>query len=143
MIKTCTISFYGQLTRRVFASPSRRFFSSKGVPVITKTELEELIKSKRKDYVLIDVREHREVDSTGLIPTAHHVPLAKLYQGLNIPRDWEANFGFRLPKKTDILIFYCKLGGRSHSAAVEAQSKGYINVKNYVGSAKEWFYSEK
>jgi len=57
--------------------------------------------------------------------------------------DWEANFDIPLPKKNDTIIFYCKMGGRSRQAAALARSKGYTNVKNYVGSAQEWFYSEK
>jgi len=152
-------------TRHVFAlrSPfvfhsSHRFivrcFSSEGsiptitkvelgtIPTITKAELEELIESET-GYVLLDVREDHEVRRTGLIPTAHHVPLDSLFMCLNEPRKWRPTFGFRRPKKIDNLIFYCRMGGRSHAAAVAAQSKGYENVKNYVGSAREWFYSGK
>jgi len=111
----------------------------RSVPLITKHELEKLIKSDEK-YLLIDVRESYEVQQTGLIPTARHIPLGRLIQGLTNTHEWENNCEIPLPDKDENIIFYCKVGGRSHKAAELTRSLGYKNSKNYAGSAVEWFH---
>ncbi|MDO8633791.1 MAG: rhodanese-like domain-containing protein [archaeon] len=106
------------------------------VESVTMPELRKLIDSAL-GYVLIDVREQRELVH-GVIPTAKHIPLPELTTALEMPaEDFEKKYGFKKPGKKDNLVFYCRTGGRSHTAAMIAKQKGF-NAKNFVGGIYEW-----
>lgn len=108
--------------------------SYSSIPVISKAQLELLIKDPKAKYTLVDVRNPDEVQRSGLIPTAKCLPLPNLISQL------EAGETEGLPEdKEEKVIFYCHVGQRSNFAAQLAQGKGYKNVINYAGSAREWF----
>lgn len=46
--------------------------------------------------------------------------------------------GFQKPPVGDEVVFYCKAGVRSSSAAALAQQAGYERVGEYRGSWLEW-----
>jgi len=102
-----------------------RFFST----VISKEELSNLLQSKNKKFTLIDVREPHELEITGKIGNAINIPLKTLDEKLKT---------LNLNKGEDI-IFYCRSGGRAESACQIAEAQGFSSVKNYKGSALEWF----
>ena len=52
--------------------------------------------------------------------------------------DFEDDLGFPKPAPTDHVIFYCKAGARSASAAAYLLQQGYRNVSNYPGFI-DWF----
>ncbi|PRP83323.1 hypothetical protein PROFUN_09304 [Planoprotostelium fungivorum] len=101
------------------------------IQTINRTELEELLKKRDQDFLLVDVREPSEVLHTGPIPSAVNVPLGQL--------DTELAQNKMFADKEKPIIFYCKVGGRSELACELAKNLGYKNTKNYRGSAKEWF----
>ena len=90
-------------------------------------------------YTLIDVREHAEL-AHGRIPTAQHIPLAEIPSALGLPpQHFEQRYGFPKMEDEDLLVFYCKVGARSHQAALHAAEEGFEHVSNYGGSFAEWF----
>lgn len=74
---------------------------------------------------LVDVRNDDEV-ARGVIPGAHHLPLAML------PVKFESLNG------SDALVFYCHSGMRSGQAAAFVSSKGRQNVYNLRGGVLAW-----
>lgn len=99
-------------------------------------ELRALLDSKT-GYVLIDVRQKHEL-VYGMIPNAKHIVLSEILTALEMPfTEFERKYGFKKPAKNDELIFYCRTGGRSHTAAMIARKKGF-NAKNFVGGIYAW-----
>ncbi|KAL1916522.1 uncharacterized protein VTP21DRAFT_5713 [Calcarisporiella thermophila] len=95
------------------------------------------------DYVLIDVRSPAEIVG-GMIPTARHLPIDELDQGLQMTNtNFYKNFGFEKPSEDSNLIFYCKAGVRSKMATEIAKAKGFKNARNYPGSYAEWANKSK
>ncbi|KAF9158256.1 hypothetical protein BGX21_001849 [Mortierella sp. AD011] len=88
---------------------------------------------------LVDVREPAEV-ALGIIPTAHHIPLADLKDALVTLSDkaFEDQYGFKRFAKDDEAIFYCRSGRRSRLAFAQAKELGYTHVRHYPGSWIEW-----
>eukprot|EP01137_Pigoraptor_chileana_P032787 Opistho-2@22745 len=104
--------------------------------------IKEAEKTKKGDFVLVDVRTDAEVQQ-GIIPTAVHIPLNQLpvaLQGTSAA-DFESKYKTQLPDKKAEIIFYCKSGVRSESAAQLAKTLGYDGARSYRGSWTEW--SEK
>lgn len=94
--------------------------------------------------VLVDVRGTEEVASTGKLAfasiTAHTVPLPELDGALAMPGgDFLDKYGFAKPTKDVDVVFTCRSGRRSASAAVIAEARGWTRVRNYTGGANEWF----
>ncbi|KAI0048431.1 endoplasmic reticulum protein [Auriscalpium vulgare] len=87
---------------------------------------------------LIDVREPDEVVS-GMIPSAVNVPLSVLSGSLKLsPAKFENRFGFKKPQQGQEVVFYCRSGKRSASAADVAKRNGFTNIFNYEGSWLDW-----
>lgn len=81
-----------------------------------------------------DVREPDEV-MLGSIPSSVNLPLSSFEQALSLDEsDFTRAYGFRKPKKSTPMIFFCKAGIRSASATSLAKSKGFSQVRNYPGS---------
>ncbi|EFA81306.1 hypothetical protein PPL_05285 [Heterostelium album PN500] len=103
--------------------------------IINKRELEQLIKDNRdqinKPYILIDVRNPTEVEQTGVIESALHLPLGILPAALEMTED-DFQDAFNIPKIQ-------KTGKRSEMAVDMFRAAGYGNSINYPGSAAEWF----
>lgn len=103
---------------------------------VTLQELKKIIEYSR-GHVLIDVRQERELVH-GMIPTAKHIPLPEIPAALEMPaEEFEKKYGFKKPVKKDNLVFYCRTGGRSHTAAMIATQKGF-NAKNFAGGIYAW-----
>ena len=92
---------------------------------------------------LIDVRNSDEVNESGLIGYARHVPLQDIIQRRVFEtlseEEWESEYGFQKPTPETRLAFYCKAGVRSQMAAETFEAGGAKTTFNYVGSAAEWF----
>jgi 3-mercaptopyruvate sulfurtransferase SseA len=52
-------------------------------------------------------------------------------------------FAFPKPLPAQNIIFFCRSGKRSATAAEWAGEKGYANVRNYTGSWLDWTKREK
>ncbi|EGG20525.1 hypothetical protein DFA_00386 [Cavenderia fasciculata] len=125
------------------STSSSSSFDFKSNTTINKQQLEQLIKDGSKSkpsYVLIDVRNPAEVQQTGVIKSAIHIPLGML-QALLMMSEEEYKEATDRDKFAidDNIIFYCLKGVRSDMAAQMAKSMGFRHVVNYPGSAAEWF----
>ena len=102
-------------------------------------QIRSLSTSPSPDRILIDVREPAELKATGRIPGAQNMPIKSSPDGLFLPaEDFEDKFGFPKPKVRDEVIFYCKAGVRSRTAAGLARMGGWEKVGEYPGSWDEW-----
>ncbi|KAI0662618.1 Rhodanese-like protein [Cubamyces menziesii] len=107
-------------------------------PVITYEELKPKTLQPSPDKYLIDVREPDEV-LQGSIPSAVNLPLSVLPNALHLPpAEFKEKFGFEKPRTNQEIIFYCRSGKRSSTAADVAQRNGFTNILNYKGSWLEW-----
>jgi rhodanese-related sulfurtransferase len=124
------------------------FDDGDSVPRIPREAMEEIIEDVanggREDsgYVIIDVRGHDEVAQTGkLDEVVHTLPLPYIAEGaLTMDEDdFEEQFGFVKPALDETIVFTCKAGIRSASAAKLAQMAGYTDILDYAGGSNEWF----
>ncbi|KAF9535571.1 Rhodanese-like domain-containing protein [Crepidotus variabilis] len=89
---------------------------------------------------IIDVREPDEVIQ-GMIPGAVNLPLSVMSGALHLPhQEFKDKFGFEKPRKNQEVVFYCRSGMRSSTAADVAKRNGWDTNKilNYKGSWLEW-----
>ncbi|CDO72433.1 hypothetical protein BN946_scf184977.g133 [Trametes cinnabarina] len=109
---------------------------------ITYEELKPKTLQPSPDKYLIDVREPDEVVQ-GSIPSAVNLPLSVLSNALQLPpAEFKEKFGFEKPRPNQEVIFYCRSGKRSTTAADVAKRNGYTNILNYKGSWLEWIERE-
>lgn len=87
---------------------------------------------KGKDFVLIDVREADELEETGILEGAIHIPLGAL--SLN-------SMGSEGISKDDEVIVYCRSGNRSRQAYETLSGLGFSNVKSMQGGTVHWHKS--
>jgi len=94
---------------------------------------------------LVDVRTKAELELVGRVPSALHVEWA-FYPGMVANPDFSAQLQAQLNQKgadkNTVIMFLCRTGGRSHNAAVVAESLGYMHVYNvlegFEGDANEY-----
>jgi rhodanese-related sulfurtransferase len=80
--------------------------------------------------LLVDVRTQAELGLVGRVPTALNIEWA-FYPGM-VPNQ---DFAKQLLEKVDknqMLIFMCRTGGRSHSAAAVAATMGFTQAYNML-----------
>jgi rhodanese-related sulfurtransferase len=109
---------------------------------------------------LIDVREPDEVIQ-GSIPSSVNIPLSVLPGSLRMNEVlFEEKFGFKKPKTSQEIVFYCRSGVRAATAGDIAKKNGYeklvcqastlhdpltlnhVRLYNYRGSWLEWVQKE-
>lgn len=113
------------------------------IPIVSYEDIKQLTKQPKK--LLIDVREPQELQETGQIPTSINIPLGQVTEELGPGVDnsvFRAKYGRDKPEKNTEIIFHCKIGRRSLSAAEKAKTLGYQNIYNYLGSWTEWAEKE-
>lgn len=94
---------------------------------ITPAELHEKMHSG-DDFVLVDMRTTRELQKSGIIPGAVHIPIDELRDRFN-----ELN-----PERE--IVLYCAVGLRSYLGTRILSMKGYENVKTLTGGILNWTY---
>ena len=94
---------------------------------ITPAELNKKIAANEK-FVLLDVRTRRELEKTGIIPGALHIPLDELRERLN-----ELD-----PQQETIL--YCAVGLRSYVGHRLLAMHGFDNLQSLTGGFGCWTY---
>jgi len=84
--------------------------------------------------LIVDVREHAELDDTGAIPGAVHIPRGLL--------EFKADPAHPLHAAeldpTRRTILYCASGGRSALAALTLRDLGYRDVAHLDGGIQTW-----
>jgi rhodanese-related sulfurtransferase len=68
-----------------------------------------------------------------------NLPVGSQPAAIFLPEDeFEQNYGFEKPAADKELVFYCRAGIRSNTAAQLARQQGYTNVAEYKGSWLDW-----
>jgi len=105
-------------------------------------ECEELIQMVEEGvrFLLIDVRDRKEVETTGSIQGAKLIPLPELKSALLLDEeDFLLKYGFSKPAKTDRnIVFYGQGAVKSNSALEIAGKLGYKGVLRMAGGYDEW-----
>lgn len=85
------------------------------------------VRTMDKDVRQIDVRESGEfVGDMGLLPNVEHVPMNAVETASEA---WD---------KEEPIVIICRSGGRSATAALQLQKKGFTNVTSLRGGMIDW-----
>lgn len=94
---------------------------------------------------LVDVRTKAELELVGRIPFALHVEWAfypAMVANPDFAKQLQAELQQKGADKDTVIMFLCRTGGRSHNAAVLAESLGYLHAYNvlegFEGDANEY-----
>jgi rhodanese-related sulfurtransferase len=104
------------------------------VPRITPTQAKELM--AKGNTLVIDVRDAPELEMSGKIAGAIHVPRGTL----EFRADPETHYYDATLTKDKVLILYCKSGSRSALAGKVLKEMGYGQVYN-LGAFEDWVES--
>jgi len=101
------------------------------VPRISPQEAAVLIGNGR--ILMVDVRDGHELQSTGKVQGATHVPRGML----EFRADPESPYHDKAFSRDKTVILYCASGGRSALAGKTLKDMGYSDVRN-LGGFKDW-----
>ncbi|XP_025073778.1 rhodanese domain-containing protein CG4456-like isoform X2 [Pogonomyrmex barbatus] len=109
-------------------------------------DYEQLLEAQKDENVLIvDVREHDEINETGKLPGSIHIPkddVSNVFLNLS-EEEFENRYGKRKPTKDTKIIFSCRSGRRSAWVQETMQKLGYTKVYNYTGGWQDWESKQK
>ncbi|KAB0800700.1 hypothetical protein PPYR_06439 [Photinus pyralis] len=93
-----------------------------------------------RSTLLVDVREPEELKETGVLPASINIPLGEVENALKSMEnnEFRTKYGHNKPALETPLVFSCRSGKRSETAAKTAISLGYKNVSNYTGGWLDW-----
>ncbi|SCV02788.1 LAME_0H05226g1_1 [Lachancea meyersii CBS 8951] len=101
-------------------------------------QVKSFVDSKDKSKTIIDVREADEYNG-GHIPGAFNMPFRSQPLALHQPAgEFEEDFGFQKPDKSQELVLLCASGFRAGKAREEALRANYEAVSVYPGSMNDW-----
>ncbi|KAG4443776.1 hypothetical protein IFR05_000767 [Cadophora sp. M221] len=118
-----------------------RFYSQEAPPskIYSFEDVKAFIEKPHPDRILVDSREPGELQATGTIPGSLNIPVTSKPDSFFITaEEFEDRFGFERPSKEQEVIFYCRSGVRSRTAAALARQAGWDNVAEYQGSWLDW-----
>ena len=104
------------------------------VPMIAPEEAAALVAQGKA--VVVDVRDGTEVQASGKVKGALHVPRGLL----EFKADPESPMYEPSFQKTKTIILYCASGGRSALAGKTLKDMGYADVRN-LGGFQDWMMS--
>ena len=87
-----------------------------------------------KKFLFIDLRDIRELQKTGKISNAKHVPRGMLEFWIDPDSPYHRDFF----SKNFNFIFYCASGWRSALSTLTAKNMGLNNVSHIEGGFNEW-----
>ena len=93
-----------------------------------------LILHKNKDYIFIDLRDIRELQKSGKIKNAKHVPRGMLEFWIDPLSPYHKDFF----AQNYNFVFYCASGWRSALSTLTAQEMGLKNVSHLDGGYTKW-----
>ncbi|KAL6704933.1 hypothetical protein ACN47E_007478 [Coniothyrium glycines] len=115
-----------------------RAAEARGTKIYQFEDVLDILENPADSRLLIDVREPHEYEAN-TIPTSINLPVASQPDALLLnEEDFEDRFGFEKPPIGKEVVFFCKAGVRSSTAAAFARQAGYINVGEYRGSWLDW-----
>jgi rhodanese-related sulfurtransferase len=101
------------------------------VPHIARDDVERLRAAGRA--LVVDVRDTPEIQSSGKVPGAVHVPRGML----EFRADPESPYHDPAFDRNRTVVLYCASGGRSALAGKTLKDLGYSDVRN-LGGFKDW-----
>ena len=142
---SCHNDWLSQHWLKYQATPVRRYSSQtpeQDDQTVNFETLVSLIESGR--IQLFDVREPKELESTGKIPGSVNLPLGEVAEAFDLtPEQFQEKYGAKKPEKTDKdITFSCLAGIRSMYALNAAVEKGYIHARHFPGGWEEWFHKK-
>lgn len=118
-------------------TPQRLYSSGSPISIVDYAAVKKLVNESNK--LLIDVREPKELQETGQIPSSINIPLGIVSQELAAKDQlFKSKYARNKPQPDTELVFHCRSGVRSLKAAEAAVAMGFKNVKNYEGSWLDW-----
>jgi rhodanese-related sulfurtransferase len=102
--------------------------------VITLTVEQAIKRRDEGDYVLVDIRDPRELEREGMVPGAFHAPRGMLEFWI----DPESPYHKPLFAQDKTFVFFCAGGMRSALATKTAQDMGLPRVAHIGGGFKAW-----
>jgi rhodanese-related sulfurtransferase len=100
------------------------------IPQLKVRELQDWLNDTESDMpTILEVRELNELQETGTIPGAVHIPLGKL--------TLEALKAAGISPQTTLVVS-CRSGARSMQACLALRDFGYKNVYNLLGGILDW-----
>ena len=96
---------------------------------------------QRNSILLIDVRNRTELNQVGQIPGSVCLPLHEVNLGFELnDADFLARYGFLRPHpdKSSNVVLTCRSGRRVLVADQILKQKGYLHLRIYSGSFKDW-----
>ncbi|KAG2388895.1 hypothetical protein C9374_000334 [Naegleria lovaniensis] len=121
------------------------YFADRISPVITKPELEEIMKKPRDvyHYLVVDVRSaFRALDY--MIPGAVNIPFTEIKEGCFALKAevFNKRYNAPLPEAYTNIICYSDTPAESEAACLMLQDMGFENTINYRGGCSDWFGNE-
>lgn len=115
-----------------------RNMSQEGIPTVTYEYVKTL--KNENNVLLIDVREPLELKESGTLPGSINIPLSQVENALKStsPEEFLKTYERPKPAQNFALVFSCRSGKRSTTAAQTAIKLGYTNVQNYTGGWLNW-----
>jgi rhodanese-related sulfurtransferase len=106
-------------------------------------DIQEFTASPNPNRIIVDVREPSELLETGTIPNSKNLPVSTAPDAFFIsPEEFEDKFGWERPGKDTEVVFFCKAGVRSKTAAKLAQQAAFGGkTGEYPGSWLDWVKS--
>ncbi|XP_059471756.1 thiosulfate sulfurtransferase/rhodanese-like domain-containing protein 3 [Neocloeon triangulifer] len=93
----------------------------------------------KDEIVLVDVRDHNEIEETGQLPGSIHIPLPELKEALLLPpEEFKKKYDGAAPLKNAPLVFSCRSGNRSRRAMNAALELGFAESRHYIGGFLDW-----
>lgn len=103
--------------------------------LVEKVEPATVISGADDAYILVDIRDVRELDHEGMIPGAIHAPRGMLEFWVDPASEYHRDV-FAEEDKTYLL--YCQSAWRSALAAKTLHEMGMTNVKHLAGGFAAW-----
>jgi len=103
--------------------------------VIDQVDPAHLISGSDDDYIVVDIRDVRELDREGMIPEALHAPRGMLEFWVDPSSPYHRDV-FARNDKTYLL--YCQSAWRSALASKSLYDMGMTNIKHLAGGFTAW-----
>jgi len=103
--------------------------------IVEQVDPARFISGEDSDYILVDIRDVRELDREGMIPDAHHAPRGMLEFWVDPGSPYHRDV-FDKDDKTYLL--YCQSAWRSALASKSLHDMGMTNVKHLAGGFRAW-----
>ena len=122
------------MTKKIITKSSK-FLVDEAKKQISNISANEALKLHNdKNYLFIDLRDIRELQSSGKIKEAKHVPRGMLEFWIDPESPYHKDFF----SKNYNFIFYCASGWRSALSTLTVQKMGLKNVSHIEGGFTHW-----